>query len=156
MEMGYSMETTKDQIINDLIDCFKSGHKLLICGNGGSASMSQHMAAEFVGRFEHERKALPAIALTTDTSILTSWPNDYSFDTVFSRQVEALGQRGDVLIGISTSGNSKNVLLAFAEGYGRGLKTIDFPRQGSSTAEIQEFQLKLMHDIVREVEKEFI
>ena len=90
----------------------KSGHKLFFCGNGGSAADSQHIAAEFVGRFQKERKAWPAIALTTDTSALTALGNDYTFDIVFSRQLQALGQKGDVLIAISTSGNSKNVLEA--------------------------------------------
>ena len=90
------------------------GHKVLFCGNGGSAADSQHLAAEFVGRFQKERKGLPAIALTVDTSILTAVANDYGYDTVFARQVQALGVPGDVLIGISTSGNSKNVLMANA------------------------------------------
>ena len=91
------------------------GHKVLFCGNGGSAADSQHLAAEFVGRFQKERKGLPAIALTVDTSILTAVANDYGYDTVFARQVQALGEPGDVLVGISTSGNSKNVLLAIEE-----------------------------------------
>ena len=90
-------------------DCLKQGRKLLFCGNGGSASDSQHLAAEFVGRYEKERRALAAIALTTDTSILTAVGNDYGYERVFERQIEALGQKGDVLFEISTSGNSKNV-----------------------------------------------
>ena len=89
-----------------------NGHKVLFCGNGGSAADSQHLAAEFVGRFQKERCGLPAIALTVDTSILTAVGNDYGFDKVFVRQVEALAQPGDVLIGISTSGNSPNVVAA--------------------------------------------
>ena len=88
------------------------GHKVLFCGNGGSAADSQHLAAEFVGRFQKERCGLPAIALTVDTSILTAVGNDYGFDKVFVRQVEALAQPGDVLVGISTSGNSPNVVAA--------------------------------------------
>src|ERR1035437_7502744 len=95
-----------------IINAISSGHKLFLCGNGGSAADSQHIAAEFVGRFQKERKALAAIALTTDTSSLTALGNDYTFDIVFSRQLQALGQKGDVLIAISTSGNSKNVLEA--------------------------------------------
>lgn len=86
-----------------------NGHKILICGNGGSAADAQHIAAEFVGRFHNERRALPAIALTTDTSILTSIANDYDYSQVFSRQIQGLGQAGDVFWGISTSGNSRNV-----------------------------------------------
>ena len=90
----------------------EKGRKILICGNGGSAADSQHMAAEFVGRFVKERQSLPALALTVDTSLLTAVGNDYGFDCVFSRQVEGLGQEGDVLIAISTSGNSANVVRA--------------------------------------------
>lgn len=92
--------------------CLQRGNKVLLCGNGGSAADAQHIAAEFVGRFIAERKGLPAIALTTDTSILTAVANDYGYDHVFARQVEALAKEGDVLIGISTSGNSPNVLAA--------------------------------------------
>ena len=88
------------------------GHKVLFCGNGGSAADSQHLAAEFVGRFQKERRGLPAIALTVDTSILTAVGNDYGYDKVFVRQVDALAQAGDVLVGISTSGNSPNVVAA--------------------------------------------
>ena len=102
----------------------KSGHKILFFGNGGSAGDSQHLAAEFVGRYEKERGALGAIALTTDTSILTAVGNDYGFDRVFERQIEALGQKGDVAVGISTSGNSKNVLLGVAKAKEKGLFTI--------------------------------
>ncbi len=105
---------------------FESGHKLLICGNGGSAADSQHMAAEFVSRLrrDHPRRALPAIALTTDTSFLTAYANDVDFDGVFMRQVEALGDKGDVLLGITTSGSSKNVLKAFDEAKRKGMKTV--------------------------------
>jgi D-sedoheptulose 7-phosphate isomerase len=103
---------------------FASGGKLLIFGNGGSASDAQHVAAEFVGRFLRERKALAAIALTTDTSVLTSIGNDYAFDRIFVRQIEALGRPGDVALGISTSGQSPNVLAALDEARQRGLVTI--------------------------------
>jgi D-sedoheptulose 7-phosphate isomerase len=105
----------KDQIREcaDLIlGTFRSGNKILICGNGGSAADAQHLAAEFVGRYEKEREGLPAIALTTDTSALTALANDYDFDKVFARQVEALARTGDCLIAISTSGNSPNVIAA--------------------------------------------
>ena len=107
-------------------DCLKAGKKLLFCGNGGSASDSQHLAAEFVGRYEKERRALPAVALTTDTSILTAVGNDYGFERVFERQVEALAQKGDVLFAISTSGNSKNVLQAVNKAKQMGVYTIGF------------------------------
>ncbi len=102
----------------------QAGKKILLCGNGGSAADAQHIAAEFVGRFESERRALPAIALTTDTSALTALANDYSFDRVYSRQVEALGQEGDCLIAISTSGNSANVIASVMEARRKGCKVI--------------------------------
>ncbi len=106
------------------------GHKILFCGNGGSAADSQHLAAEFVGRFQNERKGLPAISLTVDTSILTAVANDYGYETVFARQVQALGERGDVLVGISTSGNSKNVLLAIKEAKKKGMTCIGMTAEG--------------------------
>ena len=96
-----------------IVSCLQSGGKILLCGNGGSAADAQHIAAEFTGRYVKERRGLPAIALTTDTSALTAIGNDYGFERVFARQVEALGKAGDLLIGISTSGNSPNVLAAF-------------------------------------------
>jgi D-sedoheptulose 7-phosphate isomerase len=102
----------------------EKGHKVLIFGNGGSAADAQHLAAEFVGRYETERRGLPAIALTTDTSALTAISNDYGFERVFSRQVEALANKGDVLIGISTSGNSPNVIAAIMTGRQIGCQTI--------------------------------
>ena len=106
--------------------CLKQGNKLLFFGNGGSASDSQHLAAEFVGRYEKERRALPAIALTTDTSILTAVSNDYGYERVFERQLEALGQKGDVLVAISTSGNSKNVLKGIQKAKAMGIYVIGF------------------------------
>ena len=104
--------------------CFAAGHKLLIFGNGGSAADAQHIAAEFVNRFSVERRPLPALALSTDTSILTSISNDYSFDEVFSKQIKALGRKDDVALGISTSGNSKNVILAVETARDMGLYTV--------------------------------
>jgi D-sedoheptulose 7-phosphate isomerase len=95
-----------------IIRTYKNGNKVLLCGNGGSAADCQHIAAEFVGRFKKNRKALPAIALTTDTSILTAVSNDYGYDFLFVRQVEALGKRGDLLFVLSTSGNSINIIRA--------------------------------------------
>ncbi len=114
------IETAGRLLSNALID----GHRILVCGNGGSAADAQHFAAELVGRFEAERRGLPAIALTTDTSILTAIGNDYGYDLVFSRQVDALGKPGDVLIGISTSGNSRNVIEAVASAKAIGMDTI--------------------------------
>jgi len=107
-----------------LASTFEEGKKLLICGNGGSAADAQHIAAEFVGRFERERRPLPAIALTTDTSALTALANDYDFDRVFARQVEALAAKGDCLLAISTSGTSPNVIAAVMAGRRAGCKII--------------------------------
>jgi len=107
-----------------MISSIKAGGKILIFGNGGSAADSQHIAAELVGRFKMERKPIAAIALTTNTSTISAIANDYSYDVVFSRQVEALGKIGDVALGISTSGNSKNVLEAIEKAKGLGLETI--------------------------------
>ena len=123
-------EFLKSQVANiesaakAIIESFKAGHKLLVFGNGGSAADSQHIAAELVGRFKMERKALPAIALTANTSILTAVANDYGYDVVFSRQIEALGVKGDVALGISTSGNSRNVIEALKTARGAGMRTI--------------------------------
>ena len=107
-----------------IIASLKAGGKLLVFGNGGSAADSQHIVAELVGRFKKERAALAAIALTTNTSTLTAIANDYGYEAVFSRQVEALGKAGDVALGISTSGNSKNVIEAIRKAKSLGIKTI--------------------------------
>jgi D-sedoheptulose 7-phosphate isomerase len=109
-----------------MVQTILSGGKVLWCGNGGSAADCQHLAAEFVGRFRRDRRALASIALTTDTSILTAIGNDFSFDEIFSRQVEALCTAGDVVVGISTSGNSKNVCLALTEAKKIGAFTVSF------------------------------
>ncbi len=107
-----------------MIDTLRRGNKILICGNGGSAADAQHFAAELVGRLQRDRKALPAIALTTDTSILTAVGNDYGFSTIFRRQVEAWGDDGDLLLAISTSGNSPNVLEAIGAARQQGLQVL--------------------------------
>ena len=107
-----------------LVETFKSGKKVLICGNGGSAADAQHIAAEFVGRYETERRGLPAIALTTDTSALTALANDYDFERIFARQVDALAVEGDCLIAISTSGNSRNVIAAVMAARNRGCSIV--------------------------------
>ncbi len=109
-----------------IINAIRKGNKVMLCGNGGSAADAQHIAGEFVGRFKLERRAYPAVALTTDTSILTCVANDYSFDDVFKRQVEGLGRAGDVLIGISTSGNSRNVIRAVEQARTMKITTISF------------------------------
>lgn len=147
----------------------ESGHKILICGNGGSAADAQHFAAELIGRFEQERVAWPAIALTTDTSILTAVGNDYGFGNVFARQVQGLGQADDLLVGISTSGNSENVLRAVAEAKDKGMHTIgllgrdggtlrsavDWPVviSHSTTARVQEAHIFILHFWALQIER---
>ena len=141
----------------------EKGRKILICGNGGSAADSQHMAAEFVGRFVKERQSLPALALTVDTSLLTAVGNDYGFDCVFSRQVEGLGQEGDVLIAISTSGNSANVVRAVKTAKEKGIYVLALTGENGGilakesdlclavpsqvTARIQEMHIMIIHMI---------
>src|ERR1700712_1195560 len=110
--------------VSMLVGCITAGGKVLSCGNGGSAGDAQHFAAEFVGRFERERPGLAAIALTTDSSILTAIGNDYSFDVIFSKQVQALGAPGDVLLAISTSGNSANVIAAVDAAHAKDMVVI--------------------------------
>jgi D-sedoheptulose 7-phosphate isomerase len=114
------------EIAECMIACLRGGGKICFMGNGGSASDSQHLAAEFVGRFQMERGALPAIALTTDTSILTAVANDYGFETIFERQVEALVTERDVVVGFSTSGNSANVVRAIRKAHEVGAVTVGF------------------------------
>ena len=110
-----------------MIECIQNGGKILWCGNGGSAGDAQHLATELMGGMtSHERKPIPSIALTTDSSFLTAWSNDTDFESVFSRQVQGLGKEGDVLVGISTSGNSGNVIAAIKQAKFKGLKTVVF------------------------------
>ena len=116
--------------VSAVVGCITAGGKVLACGNGGSASDAQHFAAEFIGRFERERPGLAAIALTTDTSILTAIGNDYSFVEIFSKQVQALGQPGDVLIAITTSGNSANVLAAVEAAHAKEMTVIALTGRG--------------------------
>ena len=124
------------ELVQLLVKRFSSGHKLFLFGNGGSAADAQHIAAEFVNRLSMEHPALPAIALTTDTSVLTSIANDRSFAEVFSRQLEALGQEGDVVWGISTSGTSENVLRAFSVAGAKNLTTVFSAGEGGKHADV--------------------
>ena len=128
------------RIAEKMTSAILAGHKVLWCGNGGSAADSQHLAAELMGHFRRERRGLPSIALTTDTSILTAVANDYGYERVFERQVEALCTKGDVLVGISTSGSSKNVCAALKSARKSGAFTVAFTGQGggamASVAEI--------------------
>jgi D-sedoheptulose 7-phosphate isomerase len=119
-----------DQAVELMFTALSNGNKILACGNGGSAADSQHFAAELVGRFERERLPLPAIALTTDTSILTAVGNDYSYQEIFSKQVQALGQPGDVLLAFSTSGNSGNVLAAIEVALERDMRVVALTGKG--------------------------
>jgi D-sedoheptulose 7-phosphate isomerase len=151
-----------------LADALQAGGKVLVFGNGGSASDAQHLAAELVGRFMKERAAMPALALTVDTSILTAIANDYSYKQVFVRQIEALGRPGDVALGISTSGESPNVVAALKTARARGLKTIALTgRDGGAvgqaadihvnvpdqnTARVQEVHRTLLHVICEVIE----
>ena len=134
------------EIAWELCECFRRGGKLLVCGNGGSAADSQHVAAEFVGRFALEREPMAAIALTTDTSILTGVSNDWEFADVFARQVRALARPGDVVVGISTSGRSVNVVRALAAAHERGARTIAFVgEQGGPVADRADFAFRAPH-----------
>ena len=173
-----SLETKRtlvDSQINELVEVvelvthtFKNGQKVLLCGNGGSAADAQHIAAEWVTRYKGDRKALPAIALTVNTSDLTAIGNDYGFDDLFSRQVEAHGQSGDLLIAISTSGNSANVVKAVDTAKNNGLRTLGLTGQTGGklkslcdvclcvpsieTARIQEAHTTIMHAMCEHVD----
>ena len=143
-----------DRFSKDIIDCFERGNKILICGNGGSAAEAQHFSSELLGHFELKRKALPAIALTTDSSTLTAIGNDDGFESVFSRQVEALGTKGDILFILSTSGESRNCLKAEFVAFNKDMKIRQFPIKNGerTTAETQEKHLKLIHAICRKID----
>jgi len=150
--------------VNTVVGCITAGGKVLACGNGGSASDAQHFAAEFIGRFERERPGLAAIALTTDTSIITAIGNDYDFNSIYSKQVQALGAPGDVLLAISTSGNSANVLAAVDAARAKDMTVIALTGRGGGklrerlgetdvhicvpherTARIQEVHILVLH-----------
>lgn len=154
-----------------LINCLDAGHKVLSCGNGGSAGDAQHFSSELINRFERERRALPAIALTTESSTLTAIANDYAYERLFARQIEALGQPGDVLLAISTSGNSANVCEAVDTAHAQGMQVlaltgkdgghmagllddedVELRAAADSTARIQEMHLLFIHCLCRLIE----
>ncbi len=155
-----------------IVAALRGGGKLMVFGNGGSAADAQHIAAELVGRFQRERPALAAMALTTDTSVLTSVANDYAFERVFARQVEALGRSGDVALGISTSGDSANVVAALEAARALSMRTIALTGRdgggvgraagihvnvpGQDTARVQEVHRTLLHVICDMVEREML
>lgn len=163
------VEAVVQSAIDSIEDAFKRGNKVMFCGNGGSAADAQHLAAELIGRYLIDRGPLPALALTVDTSALTAIANDYSFDEVFSRQVHGIGKAGDVLVVISTSGNSKNVLRAIEAARERAIKTIGLTGQSGGmmrqlcdicicvpsdrTNHIQEMHIAVGHMICGEVER---
>lgn len=151
----------------------KNGHKLLICGNGGSAADAQHMAAEMIGRMLVERNPLPALALTTDTSNITAIANDYSYEAIFEKQVQGLGNKGDVLLAISTSGNSKNVIKAVEAAKVKGMVTISVTggnggqlktmcdlnlnvELGKNSSRIQETHIFIVHSLVDVMDRYFL
>jgi D-sedoheptulose 7-phosphate isomerase len=166
-----SLDSSLSLAANTIIRAISQGNKVLICGNGGSAADAQHIAGELVGRFMKERRGLPVISLTTDTSVITAWANDYSYNSVFLRQVESLGAKGDVLVVLSTSGNSENVIRAAAYARKIGMKVISFTGQGggklkslsdvliavksSSTPRIQEMHMICYHTLCEMVEGAF-
>ena len=165
-----SLDAHVDQAINACVNSLRIGGKLMLCGNGGSAADSQHLAAEFTGRFIKDRPPIAAIALSTDTSALTCIANDYSFDAIFARQVQAIGKPGDCLIAISTSGNSGNVLAAVAAAKALGISCIGLlGRDGGKlqavcdisivvpsqvTARIQEAHILIGHSLCGAVEQQ--
>jgi D-sedoheptulose 7-phosphate isomerase len=167
-----SLSIKIEESINEIIKCFKRENKIIVFGNGGSAADAQHIVAEFIGRFQKERKSLPGISLTTDSSIITSLANDYSYDIVFSRQCESLVSKGDIVIGISTSGKSKNVeegiktakkkgaitigLLGGDGGTIKNIVDISIVVPSTNTARIQEVHRVIYHIICDVVEKESI
>ena len=142
-----TMEDSLEKASILAINALKAGNKILIFGNGGSAADAQHIAAELTGRYKSERRGLPGIALTTDTSALTAIGNDYGYDRVFDRQVESLANSGDLLLGISTSGNSKNVISALKLGQELGCKTIGFSgRDGGAMNDVCDVNLIVPSD----------
>lgn len=161
---------TVEQTAKLIAEAFRNGHRVYLCGNGGSAADAQHLAAEFTGRFYSDREPLPAEALHVNTSFLTAVANDYSYDEIYQRAVKAHGRKGDVLIGLSTSGNSKNIVLAQEEGKKRGMIVISFTGEGGGkmkdscdyllnvpskdTPRIQESHIMLGHIICEMVEEE--
>ena len=166
-----NMENAIQDVSKIVVETLKNGNKVLICGNGGSAADAQHFAAELTGRYKTERRGLPGIALTTDTSALTAIGNDYGYDRVFDRQTEALANKGDLLIGISTSGNSKNVISALKLAKEMGCQTIGLTgRDGGAmndvcdinlvvpsdnTPRIQEMHILFIHTICQIIDDNF-
>ncbi len=162
------LEDPIEQACNMAVETINANHKILFFGNGGSAADAQHLAAELSGRYLKERRGLPGLALTTDTSVITAVGNDYEYDYIFERQVEALAQPGDLLIGISSTGNSNNVVRAFNKGKEIGCKTLGFSGKGGGkmngrcdlnvvvpsnvTARVQEMHILIGHIICQAID----
>ncbi|MDD5593815.1 MAG: D-sedoheptulose 7-phosphate isomerase [Candidatus Margulisbacteria bacterium] len=136
-----------------MIEALKAGNKVLFFGNGGSAADAQHLAAELISRYRLERKSLPALALTTDTSIITAISNDYSFDNIFARQIEGLAKKGDIAFGISTSGNSKNVVAGLAKAKQTGCTTIGLIGSGGKIAEVSDITIAVPSKITPRIQE---
>lgn len=163
--------TTVEKVIDVITNAFKNGNRVYFCGNGGSAADAQHLAAEFSGRFYTDRKALPAEALHCNTSYLTAVANDYGYDVVYSRMIDGIGEKGDVLIGLSTSGNSGNIIKAFEVAREKGMATIAFTGitggqmksvsdyliniPSADTPRIQESHITIGHIICQLVEEKY-
>lgn len=146
-----------DEAVTRIVDALGGGCKLMLCGNGGSAADSQHIAAEFTGRFIEDRKPLPAIALSTDTSALTCIGNDYTFVDIFSRQIMALGKPGDILMAISTSGNSKNVVEAVNTAKGMGIDCIGLlGKDGGILSELCDVSIVVPSDTTARIQEAHI
>jgi D-sedoheptulose 7-phosphate isomerase len=146
-----------EQVAHLLIEALSLGHKILLFGNGGSAADSQHIAAELVGKLIVKRRALPAVALTTDSSNLTALANDFGYEAVFQRQIEALGQPGDVAVGLSTSGQSPNVLAAIRTAREKGLKTVAFTgRDGGPLAKLVDLAITVPSDSTQRIQESHI
>jgi D-sedoheptulose 7-phosphate isomerase len=161
-----SLETKEQSVKNNidliqkaadrLAECITSGHKILLFGNGGSAADSQHIAAEFVNRFQVERQPLAALALTTDTSVITSIGNDYHFNAIFSKQILALGKKDDIAVGFSTSGNSENVIQAVEAAKTLDLFTIGFTGRGGRLADCADLGFKIDSDTTARIQETHI
>lgn len=146
-----------NQISSIMIEAYRRKNKVILFGNGGSAADAQHIAGELVNRLHLEREALPAIALTTDSSVLTSIANDYDYSRIFARQVEALAKEGDVVIGISTSGSSSNVIEAVKTAKEKGAKTVGFTgNKGGELAELVDFMISVPSDVTPRVQESHI
>lgn len=171
IQAAESLDVQIDQAAELMVECLRVGNKILVCGNGGSAADAQHFAAELVGKMARQRRALPAISLAVDPSTVTALGNDYGFENVFARQVEALGNPGDILLAISTSGHSSNVLKALAAAQSANLNTVALLGEGGDASlddcdisiripscnsqRVQELHMAVLHIICEHIEAQF-